>query len=244
MFTQSHNEICDESLSSEKSLSMSFLQRVSLAVQEPIFNFQFSASAPINMKSFRAWRSFSTGRGGISGPKIDGRPRFYQSVQVEHVDDDDYRVTLDGKRMKTPMKTPLSLPTVSLAYAIAHEWDIQGDDGIRPKTMPLMALASTCADGVDARESTIMDVLQYLKSDTLCFEALPREVDELRAQRKLWTGHRTWFEEQFKGTLDVNRGLMVRLQHSSSLLDNVKEHLQQVIKEKESFIFLNVDVIL
>ena len=52
--------------------------------------------------------------------------RFYKKVTTREADDGNgWSVMLDYRTLKTPTKRPLKLPTLSLAKAIAAEWDFQ-----------------------------------------------------------------------------------------------------------------------
>ena len=47
-----------------------------------------------------------------------------------------FGVTLDNRPVNTPNKTPLIVPTLDMARAIAAEWDAQPEK-INPLTMPV-----------------------------------------------------------------------------------------------------------
>ncbi len=69
-----------------------------------------------------------------------------------------YGVALDGRRLKTPGKQDLALPSEALAVAIAAEWQGQRDE-IRPSTMPLYRIAATAIDRVMPRRQEIVDAV-------------------------------------------------------------------------------------
>ena len=106
-----------------------------------------------------------------------------------------YAITLDGRIMKTPMGLPLSVPSISLALAIASEWDDQ-TESIKPAQMPLMTLVCTTIDQLTIpaiREATIDKILSYLKNDTTCYWADPSEDRVLhRRQSKYWEKLHDW----------------------------------------------------
>lgn len=78
-----------------------------------------------------------------------------------------YGVTLDGRTMKTPMGQILAVPSESLAYAIAAEWDAQSKY-LQPANMPLMTLACTALDQVVHNPQTYRaESLNYLATDTV-----------------------------------------------------------------------------
>lgn len=52
--------------------------------------------------------------------------RFYKEVKTREADDGNgWTVMLDYRTLKTPSKRPLKLPTLTLAKAIAAEWEYQ-----------------------------------------------------------------------------------------------------------------------
>lgn len=79
---------------------------------------------------------------------------------------------MDGRTLKKADKTPLSVPTKSLALAVAAEWEWQSGRSIRPFTMPLMALVSTAVNQMaqgEVRDFHVRKLLEYFPSDvTLC----------------------------------------------------------------------------
>jgi len=100
-----------------------------------------------------------------------------------------YGITLDGRKVSTPMGQILAVPSETLAYMIAAEWDSQRKD-IQPSNMPLMTLACTALDQAAIRPQFYRDAaLLYLTTDTTCFWADPTE-DRLlhRRQQKAWKG--------------------------------------------------------
>uniref|UniRef100_A0A803MJW4 ATP synthase mitochondrial F1 complex assembly factor 2 n=2 Tax=Chenopodium quinoa TaxID=63459 RepID=A0A803MJW4_CHEQI len=102
--------------------------------------------------------------------------RFYKKVTTREADDGNgWSVMLDYRTLKTPSKRPLKLPTLSLAKAIAAEWDFQQTDGIRPFTMPLMKLACTALERVPVVRPKIIDNLMSKFSQDLVFCRAPHD---------------------------------------------------------------------
>ena len=95
------------------------------------------------------------------------RRRFYKLVSVT----EDFGIALDGRVVKTPMKSSLRLPTRALAEAIAAEWDAQGEK-IAPSTMLFTKLANTAIDRVGPlRHHIAAEVRDYANSDLVCYRA-------------------------------------------------------------------------
>lgn len=96
--------------------------------------------------------------------------RFYTGVSVEP-GEGGFGVELDRRKVRTPGKAPLVVPTVKLADAVAEEWRNQGAF-IDPVTMPLTRLVNTAIDGVAGRLAEVSgDAARYACSDLLCYRS-------------------------------------------------------------------------
>uniref|UniRef100_A0A7S3V7X7 ATP synthase mitochondrial F1 complex assembly factor 2 n=1 Tax=Chaetoceros debilis TaxID=122233 RepID=A0A7S3V7X7_9STRA len=157
-----------------------------------------------------------------------------------------YGVCLDGRLMKTPLGSTLAVPSLSLALAIASEWDAQ-HESIKPAQMPLMTLTCTALDQFATpavREHTIDDLLRYLRNDTTCYWADATE-DRLlhRRQSKSWDNLHKWVECKESGlgskpavAIGAGEGLIMSrmrktkayagLPHEEELIDNARIFLQ------------------
>ncbi|MCL7038377.1 hypothetical protein MKW94_005934 [Papaver nudicaule] len=100
--------------------------------------------------------------------------RFYKEVTTRLADDSNgWSVMLDFRTLKTPTKRTLKLPTLSLAKAIAAEWEYQQEDGIRPFSMPLMELACTALERVPLTRTKIIENLMKKFNQDLVFCRYP-----------------------------------------------------------------------
>jgi len=63
--------------------------------------------------------------------------RFWTDTAVAQVDGG-FGVTLDGRALRTPVKSALVLPTRALAEEVAREWEAQ-EGKINPLSMPFRA---------------------------------------------------------------------------------------------------------
>lgn len=158
-----------------------------------------------------------------------------------------YGVTLDGRLLKTPLGTTLSVPSLPLALAIASEWDDQGTS-IKPAQMPLMTLVCTTLDQLTipaVRERTVEDLLRYLRNDTTCYWADATEDRVLhRKQQKHWEDLHNWIDCELMGlgakparAMGAGEGLVMSrmreskkfsgLPHSEELIDSAKAFLKE-----------------
>ena len=78
-----------------------------------------------------------------------------------------YGITLDGRKVSTPMGQTLAVPSETLAYMIAAEWDSQTKE-LQPSNMPMMTLACTALDQASMHPQYYRDTaLKYLPTDTV-----------------------------------------------------------------------------
>jgi ATP synthase F1 complex assembly factor 2 len=78
-----------------------------------------------------------------------------------------FGIALDGRTVSTPMGQTLAVPSETLAYMIAAEWDAQTQE-LQPSNMPLMTLACTALDQAAIHPKFYRDAaLQYLPTDTV-----------------------------------------------------------------------------
>ncbi|EPS59474.1 hypothetical protein M569_15333 [Genlisea aurea] len=134
--------------------------------------------------------------------------RFYEKVTTREAEDGPgWYVMLDYRTLKTPSKRNLRCPTLSLAKAVAAEWEFQQKDGIRPFTMPLMKLTCTAIERVPLTRATIIEHLMKKFHQDLVFVRAPTGNDltrDLRAtvvfaelQVKKFSSLMKWVESEF-----------------------------------------------
>ncbi|MBO9519285.1 MAG: molecular chaperone [Porphyrobacter sp.] len=110
--------------------------------------------------------------------------RFWKEVAVEATEGG-FRVTLDGRPIRTQGGGAQVVPTLSLAEALAEEWRGQGEE-VDPARFVLRDMADFAIDQVRPdRAATIAELLGYAETDTLCYRADPEE-HLYRRQLELW----------------------------------------------------------
>jgi chaperone required for assembly of F1-ATPase len=141
--------------------------------------------------------------------------RFYKTATVEAADGA-YRILLDGRRIKTPGKRELAVPTKSLAEAIAAEWEAQGER-IDPNTMPLTRIANTVIDAVAGEtEKVAADIRAFAGSDLLCYRA-PDHEELGRRQRAAWDPVLAWARSELGTRFVLAEGVMPVAQPDETL---------------------------
>jgi chaperone required for assembly of F1-ATPase len=160
--------------------------------------------------------------GADEGPKRPGREpraalpkRFYKAVSVDAGEGGAWRVTLDGKPIRTPAKSVFAVPSRALAEAIAAEWAAQAER-IDPAAMPLTRLANSALDGVRGREAAVRaDIAKYAGSDLVCYRiAEPERLARLQAEA--WDWVLAWADEALGVRFKVAQGIMPVAQPASA----------------------------
>ena len=157
------------------------------------------------------------------GPRIPGkeamqpelRKRFYKAVSTEPRGEE-YIVMLDGRPVRTPSKTILSLPNVELASELAQEWDGQVDV-IDPATMTMTKIANTAVDGVTNKEDEVRaELVKFAGNDLLCYRAdHPQELVE--RQKLVWDPLLTWAATTYGAEFQQTAGIMPITQADETL---------------------------
>lgn len=150
--------------------------------------------------------------------------RFYKEVFVDGAGGI-HRVLLDGKPIKTPGGAVLSLPSSTLAQAIAEEWRAQ-ETTIKPQTMMLTKLANTAIDRVAPNPAGAREqLLSFAKSDVVCYRAeAPSEL--VRLQDVTWGALLTWIQERFDVELQAASALTL-IDHDKAALGSLEATLSK-----------------
>jgi chaperone required for assembly of F1-ATPase len=141
--------------------------------------------------------------------------RVYKGVASRWVDGG-WGVFLDNRPLRTPAKRALTVPSQSLAEAIAAEWDTQVTD-IRPERMPLTRLAATALDRTaEAHDQVAADVANYATTDLLCYRADGPPALVAR-QAAMWQPLIDWAAGRYDAGLTVTSGIIPAPQSEASL---------------------------
>jgi len=141
--------------------------------------------------------------------------RVYKSAEARAVDGG-WGVALDGRKLRTPAKRDLRLPSERLAAAIAAEWDAQHPD-IRPETMPLTRLAATAIDRTaEKRAEIVAEVANFAATDLVCYRAAHPPALAAR-QEAVWQTLIDWAAGRYDAGLAVTVGIVPVAQSPASL---------------------------
>ncbi|MEM7488091.1 MAG: ATP12 family protein [Pseudomonadota bacterium] len=141
--------------------------------------------------------------------------RFWADATVEAVPAG-HAVRLDGRPVRTPLKTELAVPSAALADGIAAEWRDQGDV-VDPLSMPLTRAANATLDKVvPQRAEVAAGLAAYGASDLLCYRANGPEGLVAR-QAEAWDPMLDWAAAHLGARLTVTVGIMPAPQPEVSL---------------------------
>jgi chaperone required for assembly of F1-ATPase len=141
--------------------------------------------------------------------------RFWKTASAV-ICDDGFTVHLDARPLRTPAKTPLVVPTIGLARAIADEWQAQTGK-VEPSTMPFTRMANSALDKVAPQFDEVAALIAaYGASDLLCYRATePREL--IARQVIAWDPLIDWSARVLGAPLRATQGVMHIDQPAQSL---------------------------
>jgi len=141
--------------------------------------------------------------------------RFYKEVSVGETDGA-HTILLDGRPVKTPAKSSLTLPTRAAAELLAAEWDAQ-QEVINPVRMPLTRLVNSAIDGVAAEIDAVFDdIVNYAGTDLLCYRAgSPQSLVEAQAAK--WDPVLYWAADQLGARFILAEGIIHQEQPQAAI---------------------------
>ena len=140
--------------------------------------------------------------------------RFWTNATPEPCDGG-FTVHLDARLAKTPNKSPLILPTIAMARAVAAEWQDQGPK-IDPATMPCTRAANSAIDKVTPQFDEVVALLAaYGGTDLLCYRGA--EPSLRNRQDAAWDPLLDWSAKFLDAPLVVTTGVIPVDQPQASL---------------------------
>lgn len=141
--------------------------------------------------------------------------RFWTRAEVVE-GADGFAVQLDGRAVRTPLKTLVAMPSRALAEGVAAEWAAQ-DGVVDPLSMPLTrAVNATIDKVVPQRGEVAANLAEYGGSDLLCYRAWGPEVLVAR-QAAAWDPMLDWADARFGARLATTRGVIPVPQPANAL---------------------------
>lgn len=141
--------------------------------------------------------------------------RFWKAATVA-AEGDGFTVLLDGRKVKTPAKAPLVVPTEGLAQLIAAEWDAQ-QGAVKPDTMPATRMANSAIDKVVPQYDEVAALLAaYGETDHLCYRA-EKPAALIDRQQAAWDPLLDWAKDALQAPLRTGHGVIHIAQPPESL---------------------------
>ena len=154
--------------------------------------------------------------------------RFYKTVAVKD-GAAGFGIVLDGRSVHTPLKSILSLPTRSLAEAIAEEWDAQLEI-IDIAKMPMAGFANAAIDRVaQNRARFVSEITSYGEADLLCYRA-DEPAALVERQEEIWQPHLDWLELEKGVWLKTTSGIVHVKQEEKEL-----KKVRAIVDDRDDF---------
>lgn len=141
--------------------------------------------------------------------------RFYADAAVTG-DTAPFGIALDARRVRTPARAPMGLPSRALADAIAAEWNAQGSD-IQPRSMVLTGLANAAIDRVAPDPQAFADGLAGFAVNELLAYRAEGPAALVARQREGWDPLLAWARERYDVDFVVTTGIIHRAQPPATL---------------------------
>ncbi len=141
--------------------------------------------------------------------------RFWNAATVGR-EGERYFVELDGRRLKTPAKAALELPTQAMADAVAAEWAAQ-EEVVDPLGMPVTRAANAAIDKVRPQHDDVARMLaEYGDTDLVCYRA-DAPVELVARQAAAWDPVLDWAQDRLRARLVPRSGIMHQPQDPDAL---------------------------
>jgi chaperone required for assembly of F1-ATPase len=144
------------------------------------------------------------GGGAVTSGESENRRDFKTASlrESEH----GYGLFLDDRAVKTPLGKPLRIPHEALAQAFLTEWEGRQDRIDFHATALTRLLIAAIDGGAAAVPSWREEILNYARSDLLCYRASkPRALAE--RQNRAWDPFLEWLRKDIGAALAVTRGI-------------------------------------
>ncbi|MCL6698433.1 ATPase [Sphingomonas sp. NSE70-1] len=149
--------------------------------------------------------------------------RFWELAEAIAIDGG-FAIALDGRRVKTPAKVDLILPTEQLAQAVAEEWNGVGDK-IDPRKMPLTGLANAAIDRIAPdKEQFASGIARYGEGDLTCYRAEGPDA-LVQWQQESWDVLLEWARRRY----DVDFAICTGVMHVEQPADTVRKLSHEVM---------------
>lgn len=151
------------------------------------------------------------------------KPKRFWKAATTAPDEGGFAVLLDGRKVKTPAKQPLILPSQALAALIAAEWDAQ-QGLVDPETMPATRMANSAIDKVIPQYEEVAGLIAaYGGTDHLCYRAV-RPQGLIDRQIAAWNPLLDWAAKDLGAPLKTTSGV-IHITQDADALQRLHQHV-------------------
>ena len=151
------------------------------------------------------------------------KPKRFWKAATTAPEEGGFAVLLDGRRVKTPAKQTLILPTEALAALVAAEWDAQ-TGLVNPETMPATRMANSAIDKVIPQYDEVAGLLSaYGATDHLCYRAV-KPPNLIARQVAAWDPLLDWAADVLQAPLKPTFGV-IHIEQPPPSLANLHAHV-------------------
>ena len=133
--------------------------------------------------------------------------KFWKKIEIRQSSSKKFHLLLDNKKLTTPMKKELVLPSEILVNEVLREWD-QNSDNINIDDLVFYGVLSTAIDKVNIeKDAYVNDIIDFIDTDLICYRAESPN-DLIALQNKSWNPILLLIEKYIDVKIKVFKGIM------------------------------------
>jgi len=133
--------------------------------------------------------------------------KFWKKIEIRQSSSKKFHLLLDNKKLTTPMKKELVLPSKILVNEVLREWD-QNSDNINIDDLVFYGVLSTAIDKVNLeKDAYVNDIIDFIDTDLICYRAESPN-DLIALQNKSWNPILLLIEKYIDVKIKVFKGVM------------------------------------
>jgi len=133
--------------------------------------------------------------------------KFWKKIEIRQSSSKKFHLLLDNKKLTTPMKKELVLPSEILVNEVLREWD-QNSDNINIDDLVFYGVLSTAIDKVNLKKDPyVNDIIDFIDTDLICYRAESPN-DLIALQNKSWNPILLLIEKYIDVKIKVFKGVM------------------------------------
>ena len=133
--------------------------------------------------------------------------KFWKKIEIRQSSSKKFHLLLDNKKLTTPMKKELVLPSEILVNEVLREWD-QNSDNINKDDLVFYGVLSTAIDKVNLeKDAYVNDIIDFIDTDLICYRAESPN-DLIALQNKSWNPILLLIEKYIDVKIKVFKGIM------------------------------------